>query len=61
MSGVPRVVGATDEDLDREDGASDEDRELEWLCMVVEVPDLISGGRSLIDGGEIDLLWLLDR
>lgn len=53
------MVGARDDDLDRDDGANDDDRELEWLCRVFEVPDLISGGRSRIDGGEIDLLWLL--
>lgn len=55
------MVGATEDDLDREEGASDEERELEWLCMAVELPDRINGGRSLTEGGEIDLLWLFDR
>jgi len=53
---VLRVVGASDEDLDRHDGARDDDRELEWLCIVPEFPERISGGRSRMEGGEIDLL-----
>jgi hypothetical protein len=56
--GVPRDVGASEEDRDLNDGAIDDDRELEWLCIV---PGLLEtrGGRSRSEGGDIDrlLMW----
>jgi hypothetical protein len=54
--GVPRDVGASDED--RVLGARDEERDEEGQCelMVLEVPVRIRGGRSRADGGDIDRL-----
>jgi len=54
--GVPRDVGASDEDRDRNDGAIEEDRELEWLCIVPGRLDETRGGRSRIDGGDTERL-----
>jgi len=48
------VVGAMDEDRDRNEGAIDEDRELEWLCMVPGLLEGTSGGRSRIEGGDTE-------
>jgi hypothetical protein len=56
VKGVPREVGASDEDLDRSDGAIDDDRELEWLCIVPGLSDETKGGRSRSEGGDTDLL-----
>lgn len=55
--GVPRDVGASEEDLDLNEGAMDEDRELEWLCIVPGRLDT-SGGRSRREGGDIDRLLM---
>jgi len=52
--GVPREVGASDDDRDLRDGAIDEDRELEWLCIVPGLLDGTRGGRSRMDGGDTD-------
>ncbi len=43
-----------DEDRDRNEGAIDEDRELEWLCMVPGLLEGTSGGRSRIEGGDTE-------
>lgn len=50
------MVGANEEDLDLDDGAREDDLELEWLCMVPAVPDRIKGGKSRIEGGEMERL-----
>ena len=52
--GVPREVGAMEDDLDRIDGATEDDRELEWLCIVPGLLEETRGGRSRIDGGDTD-------
>ena len=54
--GVPRDVGARDEDRDRSDGAIDDDRELEWLCIAPGRLEDTRGGRSRIEGGDTDRL-----
>jgi len=60
LAGVPRDVGAREEDRDVVLGAREDDREDEvlWVPVVFEVPERMSGGRSRIDGGDIDLLPL---
>jgi hypothetical protein len=60
LPGVPMVpleTGARDDDRDDVLGASDEDREEVVRCVLIvpSVPEWIKGGRSRIDGGEIDL------
>lgn len=54
--GVPREIGATDEDRERSEGAIEDDRELEWLCMVPGRLEETKGGRSRTDGGDTDRL-----
>lgn len=56
--GVPRLVGASDEDRDLNEGAMEEDLELEWLCIVPGRLDDTSGGRSRTEGGDMDSLLM---
>lgn len=53
---MPRLVGANDEDRDLNDGAMEDDLELEWLCIVPGLLDDTRGGRSRTDGGDMDNL-----
>lgn len=60
LPGVPIAtleVGAIEDDLDDMLGASDDDREDVARCVLVvpAVPERIKGGRSRMEGGEIDL------
>jgi hypothetical protein len=52
--GVPRLVGAREDDRERNEGAIDDERLLEWLCIVPGrlEDEETRGGRSRRDGGE---------
>ena len=58
-----RSDGAKDEDRDELLGASDEEREEDvlWKMREFAVPERDSGGRSLIDGGDIEPLLGAER
>jgi hypothetical protein len=54
---LPREAGARDDDRDDMLGATEDDREdvVRWVLVVPAVPERTKGGRSRIDGGDIDL------
>ena len=57
MPMLPLEFGASDDDRDDMLGASEDDRDDVVRCVLVvpAVPERIKGGRSRIEGGEIDL------
>ena len=64
LTGVPAVLilGASDEDRDELLGARDDDRDEEFLWPKgLVVPERDNGGRSRIDGGELERVVIIRK
>ena len=64
LAGVPAVLilGASDDDRDELLGARDDDRDEEFLWpKLLAVPERDKGGRSRIDGGELERLVIIRK